>query len=99
MGHRRFGGELLVGFENGLVGPHRIEIDIGSQPKDVEDVIEHLPMLPPAEEDRLEPGAGAKLSNHGGHLDRLGASPDDHEDTFHQKPPIATAMPRSNPIP
>jgi hypothetical protein len=46
------------------------------------------------EEDRVEPGAGAKLSNHRGHLDRFGARPDDHEDAFHQKPRIATRMPR-----
>jgi len=58
-----------------LVRSHRIEIDVGSQPEDVEHLIEHLPVLRGAEKDRLEPGVSTKLANHRGHLDRSGRVP------------------------
>jgi hypothetical protein len=65
-----------------LVGPHRIEIDVGSQAEDVENLVEHLPVLRCAEQNRLEPRASTQLSNDGSHLDCFWARPNDDEDTF-----------------
>ena len=84
----------------GLVVAHQVEIDVGRQVEQLEDLVEHLAMLRGRAEDDVEAvRLRAQPLNHGRHLDGLGPRPHDHDEAraCHALGWSGAGMPRSRP--
>jgi hypothetical protein len=66
-----------------LVGPHQIQVDVGVDLEEAQDLIQHLAMLSRrAEPHREALGLRPKPADHRRHLDRLGTCSDDEQNSL-----------------
>ncbi len=66
--------------DQGLVGPHDVEIEVGLDPEECQHRVDQLAMLAGGQHPAPRPGRRSECPDHRGHLDRLGTRPDRAED-------------------
>jgi hypothetical protein len=67
-----------------MAGAHQVEIVIRANPEDVQNLVEHGPVLGGDTDFDVEPGTGGPhVPHHRAELDGLGARAEDEENAFH----------------